>query len=198
MTNGVRCQALGPLGSFLCSKHLFLFYRLPESQLWAEAGEALADCTVLDEKGLPSIECSNFARWGDLVNAVWGLETRGHDHMEEILPRLASRLLSIDRFRNAERRVKRWKALESLTARLYLLELEPLRRIEAAPNGAPVYRGAPSAAVLWDQRVVGRDTGESRQLDVVVRTQVGSIRSFVVIECKDSKIGHNILDSPET
>ena len=46
---------------------------------------------------------------------------------------------------------------------------------------------APEAEVLHDQKLPGLKTGRSRQIDVLVRQQVGQYDIKIIIECKDYK-----------
>jgi hypothetical protein len=46
---------------------------------------------------------------------------------------------------------------------------------------------APKAEVLHDVRLMGRHTGEKRQIDVLVREQIGQYEIRIIIDCKDYK-----------
>ena len=184
LSDDSRCQIPGPVGSFFCSRHLLEFFRAKPHDLLRTAAEALADCTSFTETGLPRIICKDFTRWGHLCNAAWGLESHGYRHMEELYPLLASMLLSIDRFRRplADFAPPKWKSLEILVSRLYLQELAPILN---APNDKSTLVGA---QVRWNFRKRGIKTKRLRQIDVAIWTRTGSLTSFYVVECKDSRI----------
>lgn len=46
---------------------------------------------------------------------------------------------------------------------------------------------APTASVLHNQRVIGRHSGRTRQIDVLVKDRVGQYEILIVIDCKDYK-----------
>jgi hypothetical protein len=53
---------------------------------------------------------------------------------------------------------------------------------------------APNAVVKLDDRIIGKETGVSRQIDISVRQLVGNYDILVVVDCKDYSIPVDVKD----
>jgi len=163
-------------------------YRIPLQDLQKHAAESLVRCTsFFSESGLVSISCREIDAWGELSNSLAGLVLHGYRREEECMDLILSSLLSDTTFRQvlASKLPPKWKAFETLVARLHIQQLSPL--IEAVAQGKQLGQVF-AFRVYWNLYKRGRRTGQDRQIDVAIVATLGMQEILIAVECKDTAV----------
>lgn len=167
---GVRCEGTVADPSPFCSGHKDFFSGLSNQELL----EAAAKCSrevvsVTPQKKIATTSDPEvMGRW---TNYIIELGTRGYGP-EEIQSALTSVAEALKIYEDLDRELggidPKWKKFEKLVAGIHKMK----------------ERGA---EVTFDDKIVGKRTGEERQIDVSVRFRHGYYGYLIAIECKDYK-----------
>lgn len=168
--SGVRCEKAEDASSPFCAYHKDFFSGVSNQELIEEAAKCSKEVVYVstEKKLATTTDPEVMGRWTNYLNE---LRARGYEH-EEILSALSNVSEALGIHEDVDKQLgiinPKWRKFEKLVAGIHKTKEQ-------------------GAEVVFDDKVVGKRTGEARQIDVSVRFQHGFYEYLMIIECKDYK-----------
>lgn len=167
---GVRCEEVEDGLSPFCSGHKDYFSGLSNQELLEAAARCSREVVSLTS-GRKIVTSNDPEVVGLLGNHLVELSARGYS-FEEIQSALTSVAEALKIYEDFDKESggidPKWKKFEKLVAGIHKMKEQ-------------------GAEVVFDDKIVGKRTGEERQVDVSVRFRHGYYEYLIIIECKDYK-----------
>lgn len=167
---GVRCEKTETDSSAFCADHKDFFSNVSNQELLEEAAKYSKEVVYVspNKKLEATTDPEVMGHWTNYLNE---LRSRGYEH-EEILSALSNISEALGIHKDIDKQLgvlnPKWKKFEKLVAGIH----------KAKEQGAEV---------TFDNKIIGKRTGEERQIDVSVRFKHGFYEYLMIIECKDYK-----------
>jgi hypothetical protein len=166
--SGVRCEEADDGLSPFCSGHKDYFSGLSNQELLEAAARCSREVVSLTS-GRKIATSHDPEVVGRLGNHLVELRARGYT-LEEIQSALASVAEALKIYEDFDKELggldPKWKKFEKLVAGIHKMKEQ-------------------GAEVIFDDKIIGKRTGEERQVDVSVRFRHGYYEYLIIIECKD-------------
>jgi hypothetical protein len=170
ISQGKQCQENSSHSHLFCSLHQEAQKRIADSDLFELMTLAMKrGGEVIDQK----LHFKNTAgKWDDFINSYYELLQRGYSH-DDILDRINKLIKFQGTFDGFLKQLgmpvePKWKQFEKLVAKIH----------ELFSN---------DAKITVNDKVIGKRTGQEREIDISIKFAQGFYEYFLAIECKDYK-----------
>lgn len=170
-----RCRRPRATGRPFCDQHAKQFEKRSNQSLLESAADAFDRMICENAEGKVTFS-GDFDAAEDFTNHLSEFASRGYEQDE-----MTKAIGLFMKERDASRAPKdpKWRRFEKLAFGIYLLRAE-------------------GAEVTFDEQIVGRRTGRSRQVDVCIRFRKQFSSYFAAVECKDERVSIGEVEELKT